>query len=133
MSTSEGRLSAVPEAGGAPPAIETRGLTKRYPRVTALSDCSISVPAGRISALVGPNGAGKTTLLRMLAGLARPTSGTAAVLGGAPRQDPEFLAEIGYLAQDIPLYRRLSAEDHIRAGARLNPRWGSGARMARPG
>ena len=132
MSASEGRLAAVPEAGAAPgarPAIETRGLTKRYPRVTALSDCSISVPAGRISALVGPNGAGKTTLLRMLAGLARPTSGTAAVLGGAPRQDPEFLAEIGYLAQDIPLYRRLSAEDHIRAGARLNPRWdGAGAR-----
>ena len=132
MSTSEGRLADVPEAGGAPgarPAIETRGLTKRYPRVTALSDCSISVPEGRISALVGPNGAGKTTLLRMLAGLARPTGGTATVLGGAPRQDPAFLAEIGYLAQEIPLYRRLSAEDHIRAGAHLNPRWdGAGAR-----
>ena len=126
MSTSEGRLAAAPEAEGAPgarPAIETRGLTKRYPRVTALSDCSISVPEGRISALVGPNGAGKTTLLRLLAGLARPTGGTAAVLGGAPRQDPAFLAEIGYLAQEIPLYRRLTAEDHIRAGAHLNPRW----------
>jgi ABC-2 type transport system ATP-binding protein len=132
VNTPEGRLAAAPEAGGAPaagPAIETRGLTKRYPRVTALSDCSISVPEGRISALVGPNGAGKTTLLRMLAGLARPTGGTAAVLGGAPRQDPAFLAEIGYLAQEIPLYRRLSAEDHIRAGAHLNPRWdGAGAR-----
>jgi ABC-2 type transport system ATP-binding protein len=45
------------------------------------------------------------------------------VLGGAPRQDPAFLADIGYLAQDVPLYRRLSAEDHIGAGARLNPRW----------
>jgi ABC-2 type transport system ATP-binding protein len=132
VSTSEGRLAAVPAAGGAPgavAAIETRGLTKRYPRVTALSDCSISVPAGRISALVGPNGAGKTTLLRMLAGLARPTGGTAAVLGDAPRQDPAFLAEIGYLAQEIPLYRRLTADDHIRAGAHLNPRWdGAGAR-----
>ena len=40
-----------------------------------------------------------------------------------PRQDPAFLADIGYLAQEIPLYRRLSAEDHIRAGAHLNPRW----------
>ena len=134
MSTSEERLAAVPEAGGAPgarPAIETRGLTKRYPRVTALSDCTISVPEGRISALVGPNGAGKTTLLRMLAGLARPTGGTAAVLGGAPRQDPAFLAEIGYLAQEIPLYRRLSAEDHIRAGAHLNPRWDDAVARAR--
>jgi ABC-2 type transport system ATP-binding protein len=103
--------------------IETHELSKRYRRVTALSDCSITVPEGRISALIGPNGAGKTTLLRLLADLARPTGGTAAVLGGAPRQDPAFLADIGYLAQEIPLYRRLSAEDHIRAGRHLNQRW----------
>ena len=63
------------------PAIETSGLTKQYRRVTALSNCTISVPEGRISALVGPNGAGKTTLLRLLAGLAAPTGGRAAVLG----------------------------------------------------
>ena len=103
--------------------IETSGLTKRYRRVTALSDCTISVPEGRISALVGPNGAGKTTLLRLLAGLAAPTAGRAAVLGGTPRQDPAYLAEIGFLAQEIPLYRRLTAEDHIGIGAHLNPRW----------
>jgi ABC-2 type transport system ATP-binding protein len=41
------------------PAIETRGLTKRYRQVTALDDCAITVPEGRISALIGPNGAGK--------------------------------------------------------------------------
>jgi len=103
--------------------IETQDLSKRYRRVTALSDCSVTVPESRICALIGPNGAGKTTLLRLLAGLARPTGGTVCVLGGAPRQDPAFLAEIGYLAQEIPLYRRLTAEDHIRAGAHLNPRW----------
>jgi ABC-2 type transport system ATP-binding protein len=106
-----------------PPAIATRGLVKRYRRVTALSDCTITVPEGRISALIGPNGAGKTTLLRLLAGLARPSGGEVAVLGGVPRQDPAFLAEIGFLAQEIPLYRRLSAEVHIAAGAHLNPRW----------
>jgi len=104
-------------------AVETQGLSKRYRRVTALSDCSITVPESRICALIGPNGAGKTTLLRLLAGLARPTGGTVSVLGGTPRQDPAFLAGIGYLAQDIPLYRRLTAEDHIKAGAHLNPRW----------
>jgi ABC-2 type transport system ATP-binding protein len=109
------------------PAIETRGLTKRYRRVTALSDCSITVPEGRISALVGPNGAGKTTLLRLLCGLASPTSGEAAILGGAPRQDPAFLAEIGFLAQEIPLYRRMTAEDHIGIGAHMNPRWDGGS------
>jgi ABC-2 type transport system ATP-binding protein len=62
--------------------IETSGLTKRYRRVTALSDCTISVPEGRISALVGPNGAGKTTLLRLLAGL---TAGQAELPRGAGR------------------------------------------------
>jgi ABC-2 type transport system ATP-binding protein len=105
------------------PAIQTHGLGKRFRRVTALSDCTITVPEGRISALVGPNGAGKTTLLRLLSGLARPTAGEAAVLGGPPRQDPAFLAEVGFLAQEIPLYRRFTAEDHIAIGAHLNPRW----------
>jgi ABC-2 type transport system ATP-binding protein len=106
-----------------PPVVTTRGLTKRYRRVTALSEATVAVPQGRISALIGPNGAGKTTLLRLLAGLAKPTSGDVTVLGSTPRQDPAFLAGIGYLAQEIPLYRRLSAEDHIRIGAHLNPRW----------
>jgi ABC-2 type transport system ATP-binding protein len=114
-----------PSGGGdrMTPAITTTGLTKRYGKVTALSDCTITVPEGRISGLIGPNGAGKTTLLRLLAGLSKPTSGQVTVNGSAPRQDPAFLAEIGYLAQEIPLYRRLSANDHILAGAHLNPRW----------
>ena len=105
------------------PAITTTGLTKRYGKVTALSDCTITVPEGRISGLIGPNGAGKTTLLRLLAGLSKPTGGQVTVNGSTPRQDPAFLAGIGFLAQEIPLYRRLSAEDHIRAGGHLNPRW----------
>ena len=112
-------------------AIETSGLTKRYRRSAALSDCTVTVPEGRISALVGPNGAGKSTLLRLLTGLARPTAGSARVLGGVPRQDPAFLADIGYLAQDVPLFRRLSADDHIGAGAHLNKRWDGASARAR--
>ena len=104
-------------------AIETHELSKRYRRVSALTECTVTVPAGRVSALVGPNGAGKTTLLRILIGLASPTGGTASVLDGTPRQNPAFLAEIGFLAQEIPLYRRFTAEDHIRIGAHMNPRW----------
>ncbi len=113
-------MRTKPEAAAA---IRTSELSKRYRRVTALSGCTITVPEGRISALIGPNGAGKTTLLRLLAGLTRPTAGELAVNGGIPRQDPAFLASIGFLAQEIPLYRRLSAEDHIQAGAHLNPCW----------
>jgi len=96
-----------------------------------LEGVDLTLDLGTRTWVGGRNGAGKTTLLRILAGLARPTGGTAAVLGGAPRQDPAFLAEIGYLAQEIPLYRRLSAEDHIRAGTHLNPRWDAAAARAR--
>ena len=103
--------------------IQTRGLAKRFRRVTALSDCDVSVPEGSICALIGPNGAGKTTLLRLLAGLAQPTAGEVAVLGDTPRQDPAFLAGIGFLAQEIQLYRRFTAEDHIGIGAHLNRDW----------
>lgn len=115
--------------GSAVAAIETWGLTKRYKSVTALDDCTITVPEGSLCALVGPNGAGKSTLLRCLAGLARPTRGEARVLGRTPGQQLDFLAEVSFLAQEIPLWRRLTAGQHIAVMARLNPRWdGGGAR-----
>ena len=110
-------------------AIETVDLGKRYGATWALQDCTVQVPKGRVSALVGPNGAGKTTLLRLLVGLACPTSGRAEILGLAPGSSEEFLARIGYLAQEVPLYRRLSGEDHLAIGAHLNRHWdASGAR-----
>jgi ABC-2 type transport system ATP-binding protein len=105
------------------PAIETTDLGKRYGSVWALQHCSIEVPTGRVSGLVGANGAGKTTLMRMLAGLSRPTAGEARVAGRPPADDPEFLQDIGYLAQEIPLYRRWNAADHLALGAHMNPRW----------
>jgi ABC-2 type transport system ATP-binding protein len=113
------------------PAVLTARLGKRHGSFWALQDCSVSVPRGRVSALVGPNGAGKTTLLKILAGLSAPSTGEATVLGRAPRQDAEFLRSIGYLAQDVPLYRRLSADDHLRLGGRLNSDWDAAAARAR--
>jgi ABC-2 type transport system ATP-binding protein len=101
-------------------AIRTVGLSKRYRSTWGLQDCSIDVPQGRISALVGPNGAGKTTLLRLLVG-------EACVLGRAPAQDEDFLASVGFLAQEIPLYRQLSAAGHLRIGAHLNRKWDAAA------
>ncbi len=112
-----------------PPAFATTGLGKRYGSTWALQDCSLHVPEGHVTALVGPNGAGKTTLLRLLVGLAAPNAGTLEVLGRAPDGSEEFLSGLGYLAQDVPLYRRLSAEDHLALGAHLNGKWdGEGAR-----
>ena len=108
---------------GAEPAIRTHGLGKRYHRSWALRECSIAVPAGRVSALVGPNGAGKSTLLHVLAGLRAPTTGTALIFGQAPRQARSFLATIGFVAQEMPLYARLAISDHRDACARLNTTW----------
>jgi ABC-2 type transport system ATP-binding protein len=111
------------------PAIETDGLGKRFGSFWALQDCTITVPRGRVSALVGPNGAGKTTLLRILVGLSAPSAGTASVLGHTPGPDGAFLAEIGYLAQEVPLYKRLTAQEHLALGAGLNRVWdGAGAK-----
>ena len=62
--------------------IEAEGLGKRYRRQWALSDCTLSVPAGHVVGLVGLNGAGKTTLLNLATGMVAPTAGTIAVLGG---------------------------------------------------
>jgi ABC-2 type transport system ATP-binding protein len=104
-------------------AIVAKALGKQYGSKWALRDCSFSLPAGRICGLVGANGAGKTTLLKLLAGLSRPSAGRAEVAGLEPQDSPDFLAGIGYLGQEVPLYRRWSTEDHLRMGAHLNQRW----------
>lgn len=104
-------------------AIETTDLGKRYGSVWALQHCSIAIPTGRVSGLVGGNGAGKTTLMRLLAGLSRPSAGRAQVAGRAPADTAEFLREVGYLAQEVPLYRHWNAADHLALGAHMNPVW----------
>jgi ABC-2 type transport system ATP-binding protein len=103
--------------------LQTHGLGKDYGRRTALSDCTLDVPAGRVVGLVGPNGAGKSTLLNLAVGMLSPTSGTIEVLGGRPASGPAQLAKVGFVAQDTPTYAGLSIEDHLRLGARLNPGW----------
>ncbi|HEY6275484.1 MAG TPA: ABC transporter ATP-binding protein [Streptosporangiaceae bacterium] len=99
------------------------GLGKRYRRLWALTDCTLSIPAGHVVGLVGPNGAGKTTLLNLAAGMLAPTTGTIEVLGSLPAAGPAQLARVGYLAQDAPVYAGLSIADHLKLGAHLNPGW----------
>ena len=111
--------------------IETQGLGKRYRRLWALADCTLSVPAGHVVGLVGPNGAGKSTLLNLATGMLAPTTGTVEVLGGGPAAGPAQLARVGYLAQDAPVYAGLSVADHLKLGARLNPGWDAGLARGR--
>jgi ABC-2 type transport system ATP-binding protein len=105
------------------PVLEANGLTKRYGRRAALSDCTVTVPSGRVVGLVGPNGAGKTTLLHLAVGLLRPTAGSVTVLGGQPASGARQLARVGFVAQDTPTYSGLSIADHLRFGTHANPRW----------
>jgi ABC-2 type transport system ATP-binding protein len=106
-------------------AIEASVLGKRYGRRQALADCTVTVPAGRVTGLIGPNGAGKTTLLQLAAGLLDPTSGEIRVLGERPAGTPAQLARVGFVAQDAPVYSGLSVAGHLRMGGWLNPGWDS--------
>lgn len=105
-------------------ALETAGLGKQYGDQWALRDCTLTVPPGRIAALVGPNGAGKSTLLQLAAGLNYPSAGTVRVFGLSPQQDAgSVLPRIGFLSQDRPLYRGFTVAEMLTVGKKLNPRW----------
>jgi len=104
--------------------LETNGLSKRYGPTWALQDCSLQVPVGRVVGLVGPNGAGKTTLLHLAMGLLDPSAGSIQVLGSIPQEHPrDVLARVGFVAQNRPLYKGLTVEQHLRFGARVNQHW----------
>src|SRR3984893_13019314 len=113
--------------------IETQRLGKAYGASWALRECTLAIPAGHLAALVGPNGAGKTTLLNLAVGLAVPTAGVVTVLGGWPAGSAEALDGIAFVAQDMPLYKNLSAADLLHMTRNLNRRFDEGYAKARLG
>ena len=95
------------------PLIETHGLTKRYPGVTALDTLDISVEPGVIG-LVGANGAGKSTLIKVLLGLLPATRGTARVLDLDVRSEGREIRErVGYMPEHDCLPPDLSATEFV--------------------
>jgi ABC-2 type transport system ATP-binding protein len=113
-------------------ALETRGLGRRYSSQWALRDCTLEIPRGSVTALVGPNGAGKTTLLRLAVGLTRPTAGSVRVLGLDPSADAaDSLPQVGFLAQEHPLFDGFTVAEMLRVGRELNPGWDDEAARAR--
>jgi ABC-2 type transport system ATP-binding protein len=100
--------------------IKTRGLTKRCGRRTALDKLDLDIPAGAIVGYLGPNGAGKTTTIRLLAGLVRPTSGSAIVFGfDAADQYDALQRRIGYLPGDFVAYPDLTGAQYLEYFAHL--------------
>jgi ABC-2 type transport system ATP-binding protein len=104
-----------------PAAITTAALTKHYPGVQALTDLTLEVPAGSIYGFLGPNGAGKTTALKMLAGLTRPTSGSATVAGIPVEAGPAYRQQVGYLGQEPRFYGWMSGRETIAYVGSLYP------------
>ena len=110
MSAAERRHSAV----------EIAGLTKVFAKARALDGVDLSVPEGSVFGFLGPNGAGKTTTLRILAGLARPSGGSARVFGHDVVSGADAIhAQLGYLP-DVPgFYAWMTAREFLVLSGRL--------------
>jgi ABC-2 type transport system ATP-binding protein len=102
---------------------EASGLGKRYGSTWALRECTLTIPAGHVTALVGPNGAGKSTLLNLAVGLTAPSAGEVTVLGGRLPGSPGALDGIAFVAQDTPLYKTLSVADMLHLTRNLTRRF----------
>ena len=101
-------------------AIRCENLSRTYGHVEALKPLQLEVPSGSIFGFLGRNGAGKTTTMRLLAGLARPTSGRAWV-GGVETTQADSVARFnfGYLPQEPAFYNWMSAFDYLEYVAKL--------------
>jgi ABC-type multidrug transport system ATPase subunit len=95
-------------------ALELRELTRSFGDNVAVDALSIAIGRGELFGVVGPDGAGKTTTLRMLAGVLRPSSGTAVVAGVDVAVDPEGVKpHIAYMAQRFGLYEDLTVAENL--------------------
>ncbi|MDP2318181.1 MAG: ABC transporter ATP-binding protein [Acidobacteriota bacterium] len=107
-------------------AIETVGLRKHYDGVEAVRGLDLQVPAGSIFGFLGRNGAGKTTTLKLLLGMARPTSGTATVLGLAAdgrESSVEIRRRTGFVSDDKDLLDGMAVGELVRFASPLFPKW----------
>lgn len=95
--------------------IALTGLTKRFGRLVAVDDVTMSVAAGEVLGFLGPNGAGKSTTMKMIAGFLEPTSGTAVVCGHDVTREPvEVKRVLGYLPEGAPTYGDMTPLSYLR-------------------
>jgi ABC-2 type transport system ATP-binding protein len=97
-----------------PITIKTKNLTRRFGDFIAVDQLNLSINSGEIFGLLGPNAAGKSTTIRLLAGILRPSSGEANVLGlNLITQTEKIKRRIGYVAQQFALYPDLTVCENI--------------------
>jgi ABC-2 type transport system ATP-binding protein len=95
-------------------AIESRGLSKHFGNLKAVSELDLKVPRGQIYGFLGPNGSGKSTTIRMLCGLLTPTEGSATVLGTEiPGKSRLLRPKIGYMTQKFSLFGDMTVLENL--------------------
>jgi heme exporter protein A len=99
--------------------LKAMDLVRKFGTRSAVSGVSLTLVAGDCLALFGPNGAGKTTLLRMLGGLLRPTSGSAAIEGIPLPGGADVRARVGLVSHQTMLYDALTARENVEFSARM--------------
>ena len=101
------------------PAVELRGVTKRFGAVVAVEGVSLAVRAGEFLTLLGPSGCGKTTLLRLIAGFETPDSGAVLFGGAEVTAVPPQRRDVNQVFQSYALFPHLSVRDNIAFGLRM--------------
>jgi len=96
------------------PAIDVRGLVKRFGDRTVVDHVSMTVQTGEIAGFLGPNGSGKTTTIRLMCGLLTPDAGEGQVLGHDIRREGAAIKrEVGYMTQRFSFYEDLTIEENL--------------------
>lgn len=105
--------------GATAASITTEKLSRKFGGRLAVDSVTVSLVPGEILALFGPNGAGKTTLLRMLGGLLKPSSGSAAIGNVRLPGGPDVRRQVGVISHHTLLYDALTARENVEFAARL--------------
>ena len=101
--------------------IEVKNLTRRYGATLALDDVSFAVGAGEVVGFLGPNGAGKSSTMQIISGNLAPSAGQVSIAGIDMLDRPKRAKrEIGYLAEQPPVYRELTVNEYLHYCAKLN-------------
>jgi ABC-2 type transport system ATP-binding protein len=100
------------------PAIQVKGLHKRYRNTVALDGLDLSIPSGQLTGFLGPNGAGKTTTFRAILGLTRPNSGEIEMLGQpVPSALPDIVKKVGVIVEEPGLIKALNGRTNLEIAA----------------
>jgi sulfate transport system ATP-binding protein len=99
--------------------IEIRHVSKRFGDFVALDDVSVSVPTGRLTALLGPSGGGKSTLLRIVAGLEEADGGSVVIDGEDVTAAPPQRRNVGFVFQHYAAFKHMTVARNVAFGLEI--------------